>query len=365
MIPILYPATETAFATNGLGGLPDAISCVVTEQRNKQGGYWLEMDYPVDGLHYDLLVQERIIYAAPAMGKTPQPFRIRRISRPIDGIVHIEAPHFCAELQKATSFGVDTGTNIQGMIYNQFYRARQLGQTVPFWCETDITVDSDVTFSHPEPTTLADILLGTKGSVLDVVGGEFEWDGYHIILHRQRGVDSGIQIRYGVNMNDIEAETDTSELVTAVIPYWKGSVNNQDAIVIGDMCISGNAGAYAYVRCVPLDVSSQFDLEQDQQPSKADVTAKGRAYISATDLDELTMSINVKYTPITNGIGERRINLCDTVSVVHPDLGVSSKAQVVKTKYNTLTEQYDGLTIGSIRQTIVDTIAGLLRGGTK
>ena len=359
MIPVLYPSTETVFENNGLGGLPDAISCIVTEQRNTQGGYFLEMEYPIDGLHFDLLAPERIIYAAPSMGNTPQPFRISRITRPINGIVHIEAPHLCAELQKLTSWGVDTGTNIQGMIYNQFYRARQLGQTVPFWCETDITTESDVTFSHPEPTSLADILLGSEGSVLDVVGGEYEWDGYHIILHSQRGVDSGLEIRYGVNMSDLEAETDATELVTAVIPFWKGTVNEVDTVVIGDMCSASNASAYSYVRCIPLDVSQQFELEADQQPTQAQVTAKGQSFIDGTALSELTMSINVKYTPLMEN---RNINLCDTVRVVHPDLGVSSTAKVVETRYNTLIERYEELTIGTMRQTIVDTIARLLGG---
>ena len=359
MIPVLYPSTETSFTTNGLGGLPDAINCIVTEQRNTQGGYYLEMEYPIDGLHFDLLAPERIIYAAPSMGNTPQPFRISRITRPINGIVHIEAPHLCAELQKLTSWGVDTGTNIQGMIYNQFYRARQLGQTVPFWCETDITVEYDVTFSHPEPTSLADILLGAEGSVLDVVGGEYEFDGYHIILHSQRGVDSGLEIRYGVNMSDLEAETDATELVTAVVPFWKGTVNEADTVVIGDMCSASNAGAYAYVRCVPLDVSQQFDLEADTQPTTAQVTAKGQSFIDGSALSELTMSINVKYTPLMEN---RNINLCDTVRVVHPDLGLSSTAKVVETRYNTLIERYEELTIGTMRQTIVDTIARLLGG---
>ena len=359
MIPVLYPSTETAFVNNGLGGLPDAINCIVTEQRNTQGGYYLEMDYPIDGLHYADIAPERIIYAAPFMGATPQPFRISRINRPIDGIVHIEAPHISAELQKLTSWGVDTGTNIQGMIYNQFYRARQLGQTVPFWCETDITTESDVTFSHPEPTSLADILLGAEGSVLDVVGGEYEWDGYHIILHSQRGVDSGLEIRYGVNMSDLEAETDATELVTACVPFWKGTVNEVETVVIGDMCSASNASAYAYVRCVPLDVSQQFDLEQDTQPTKAQVTAKGAAFMASTDLKNLPMSINVKYQPL---VEDRLIRLCDTVRVVHSDLGVSSMAKVVETKYNTLVERYEELTIGTMRQTIVDTIARLLGG---
>lgn len=361
MIPVLYSATERTFTNNGLGGLPNATSCIVTEKRNTPGGYFLEMDYPIDGLHYGDIIPERIIYASPAPKKVPQPFRIQRVSRPINGIVHVEAPHFCAELQKLTSWGVDTGTNIQGMIYNQLYRARQLGQTVPFWCETDIMVDSDVTFSHPEPTTLADILLGTEGSVLDVVGGEFEWDGYHIMLHGQRGVDSGLEIRYGVNMSDIEAETDSSELVTAVVPYWAGSVNDVETVVVGDLCASDNASAFAYIRTIPLDVSNQFD--SDTVPTKAQVTAAGQSFINSTDLKNLNTSTRVKYDPITLGIGDRSIYLCDTVKVVHPDLGVSSTAKVVETRFNVLTERYDEITIGSIKQSIVDTIAKIIKKG--
>ena len=207
-----------------------------------------------------------------------------------------------------------------------------------------------------------DILLGTDGSVLDVVGGEYEWDAYHIILHRQRGVNSGLEIRYGVNMSDLNAETDATELVTAVIPFWKGNVNDTETVVIGSMCTASNASAFAYVRCVPLDVTQEFQqMEQGQQPTAAQVTAKGQAFIDSTSQSELSMSINVKYTPTTLGIGDRRINLCDTVRVVHPDLHLSSTAKVVETRFNVLTGQYESITIGSIRKSIVDTIADIIK----
>lgn len=362
MIPVLYPATETAFTTNGLGGLPDAINCIVTEQRNTQGGYYLEMDYPIDGLHYADIAPERIIYAAPFMGATPQPFRISRINRPINGIVHIEAPHISAQLQKITTSGTFTARSFTGITYDFAEAARDLGQTFPFWFSSDKTF-SETQISFPEPTPFMDVLLGAEGSILDTYGGEYEWNGREVILRDQRGVDSGLEIRYGVNMSDIEAETDASELVTAVVPFWKGTVNEQDVVVMGDICEADNASAYAYVRCVPLDVTEQFDLEQDEQPDAEDVTAKGTAFINSTGRKQLQMSIRVKYEPTTNGIGERLINLCDTVRVVYPDLGVSSISKVVETRFNVLTEQYDELTIGSIRNNIVDTIAGLISGG--
>lgn len=47
MIPILYDALEKDFTTNGIGFLTDAVSCIVTEERN--GTYELALTYPTKG----------------------------------------------------------------------------------------------------------------------------------------------------------------------------------------------------------------------------------------------------------------------------------------------------------------------------
>ena len=47
---ILYEYTETALIKNGLGCLYDATYCSVKETLN--GEYELEMEYPVNGIHY-------------------------------------------------------------------------------------------------------------------------------------------------------------------------------------------------------------------------------------------------------------------------------------------------------------------------
>lgn len=358
MIPVLYNALETEFTNNGLGGLPDATSCIVTEQRNTPGGYFLEMEYPVDGLHYSDIATERIIYASPAPDKTPQPFRISRISRPINGIVYIEAPHVSSQLSKIVSYGVRNIYTVYGGFNGFKETAENSGQSVPFDLTSDINLQEAKKINFPTPSPFMDILLGTEGSFLDVVGGEYEWDKWHVILHKRRGADSNIEIRYGVNMTDMTAETDSSELVTAVVPFWTGNVNGAETVIIGDLCVSGNASAFAINRALPLDVTN--NLDSSTAPTKAQVTAAGQTYISNTDLSELSSTINVKYTPITLGIGDRNVYLCDTVKVVHPDLGVSSTAKIVEVKYNVLTEKYEEITIGSIKKTIVDTIANII-----
>ena len=46
----LFDSNETEFETNGIGVLPDAETCEITEERN--GEFELEMDYPINGRHY-------------------------------------------------------------------------------------------------------------------------------------------------------------------------------------------------------------------------------------------------------------------------------------------------------------------------
>ena len=96
MIPVLHPADSTSWGSFGLGALSDAVSCEVTEERN--GQYELEMMYPVSGQHYSDLELRAIILAKPNFNDNPQPFRIYNISKPLNGIVTVNAQHLCYDL---------------------------------------------------------------------------------------------------------------------------------------------------------------------------------------------------------------------------------------------------------------------------
>ena len=96
MIPILYKADATNFASYGIGALPDTISCEVTEERN--GAYECVVKYPVTGMNYSEIKRERIIKAKPSDTGSPQAFRIYRVTTPINGIVKIYAQHISYDL---------------------------------------------------------------------------------------------------------------------------------------------------------------------------------------------------------------------------------------------------------------------------
>ena len=64
MIPILYSASETSFASQGLGALTDTISCKVTEERN--GEYELRLTYPITWIHFSDITDRAVICAIPS-----------------------------------------------------------------------------------------------------------------------------------------------------------------------------------------------------------------------------------------------------------------------------------------------------------
>ena len=96
MTPLLFAPNTTIFNTNGIGALADAVSCIVTEERN--GMFELEMQYPITGLHYSEIALSSIILAVPGDGRDKQPFRIYKVTKPLNGIVTVYAQHISYQL---------------------------------------------------------------------------------------------------------------------------------------------------------------------------------------------------------------------------------------------------------------------------
>ena len=93
---VLYDQNETSFTNNGLGYLPDATECIVTEELN--GEFELQMEYPINGLRYKEIQHRRILLVKTNPYEDPQPFRIYNINKPIDGLVEINARHISYDL---------------------------------------------------------------------------------------------------------------------------------------------------------------------------------------------------------------------------------------------------------------------------
>ena len=350
MIPILYEKTETEFKTLGIGPLSDAISCEVTEERN--GSYELRMAYPITGVHYSDITNEAIICAIPEDGKDVQPFRIYKISRPINGKISVYAEHLSYQLSHIvvmpfTAHGA--GNTLSGLIDNS------IGDQ-PFSVWTDIA-NGTTEYNQKVPASFRSRLGGVSGSVLDCFGGEYEFDQWTVKLHAHRGTDRGVSIEYGKNLVSVTQEENIANVVTGIVPMWKS--NDGDTVVtLPEVLIESEyAERYTYKRNIVYDFSSDF---QDQ-PTEEELRAKAESYVSSNLIGVPEVSIDVDFVALSDteeykDLERERINLCDTVTVRFAELGIDTTAKVVKTVYDVLGERYTKVSIGSVKASIVDTV---------
>ena len=96
MVPRLYDAKATQFSSLGFGGMSEAQDCEVNWQLN--GAYELQMRYPVMGRRFADLAPRQIITSTTGPEGTVQPFRIYRITPPLQGICTIYARHLAYDL---------------------------------------------------------------------------------------------------------------------------------------------------------------------------------------------------------------------------------------------------------------------------
>lgn len=349
MKPILFPSTATEFNTQGLGVLTDAISCTVTEERN--GAFELTMQYPDTGVHFAEITDRCIIYAIPSPYRAPQPFRIYRITRPMNGIIMVYAQHITYDLS-GVPLNPFTAVNAPDALSKLSLNAA-VDSPFNFWTDKS-TVAS---FAVSTPSSTRSVLGGSSGSILDVYGGEYEWDGFTVRLYGHRGYDNGVVISYGKNLTDIEQDRNISNVATGIYPYW---TNAEGALVTCDPKIVNAPGTYDFTRVVPVDFSNDFET----QPTPAQLQARAEKYVEDNKIGIPKTSITASFVQLEQfpeyedlALLEK-CDLCDTVTIRYPQLGVEAKAEIVKIETDVLLERYNSVEIGDVRTNIADTIVG-------
>lgn len=341
MIPILFPAAETSFTTQGIGRLTDALSCVVTEERN--GSYELEMQYPEGGVNFSSIQTQAIILAKPNTYDDPQPFRIYAITKPLEGICTINARHISYDLSGAIVLPPSGGIIAQNAGQAMTQMAANADGAAAFTFSSDNATQS--TFRMYVPASFRSMMGGVQGSILDVFGGEYHYDKYLVENLAARGEDRGYTIRYGKNLTDLNQEEECSNCYTGVICYYNG----EDGTVWGSMVSTGIS--LGYTRNLLVDLTEEFE----NLPDAATLTEAASDYIDSHEMTTPRVSLTVSFQQVEETFMER-VTLCDTVSVFFEPLGVSAKAKIIRTVYDVLLERYESLEIGSVRNTLADTI---------
>ena len=340
MIPCLYDSREMTFDHNGIGKLADAQSCTVTEKRN--GSYELKLVCPADGIHAESLEEGNIILAKPSDTGQSQPFRIYKVTTPIDGKLEVQARHISYQLNFITVSPFSAGGCQAAMEGLKEHAATDCPFTV--WTN----VESNATFALAVPASFRSCLGGMDASILDTFGGEFEWNRYMVKFHRTRGADHNVRIIYGKNLTDFKMEKSIENVITGVHPYWVDS-ETQAVMELPEKVVLLSKRTVPYQKITVLDCSSDFQ----EKPSESELREFAQNYIDTTDLTEPEIDIKIDFVQLWNTPGyediveAERVSLCDTVHVYISKLGIEVSSKVTETEYDSLLERYNSITLSN------------------
>lgn len=376
MIPILYRTDETAFTSNGLGRLIDCISCEVTEERN--GIYECAFQYPITGRFYQEMHDNGgIVGVIHDDAHDIQPFEIYKFSAPIDGIVTFYAHHISYRLSNVIVKPFTAATCAETLV--KLKNESATPNPFTFWTDKG----TSGTFTVKTPSALRALLGGQQGSILDVYGkGDYKFDKWEVSLYSNRGTDTGVTIRYGKNLANIEHERDESGTFSAVAPYWM----KEDTVVTlpeiyvvsptvaaevfpwtiqtGEIMQDGRGNDIDFsvpnIVVSPLDLSGSFEDE----PTADQLREAALAYMANNEPWLPDENVKVDFialwqTPEYENVAAlQRVSLCDTVSVFYPELGViQDKQKVIRVVYDVLAERYSSIELGRLRTTLAEAIA--------
>lgn len=360
MRPILYNANETAFETYGLGEI-DATKAQVTRERN--GNYTLYIEYPASGPLAGTFKNDMRIKSDAGLRTKNQTFFISRIVKDSTGILKIYAKHI-SHLTETMAIRNNTVVSGTAQVALSIWASNSLGG-IRFDVWSDIELSSKASWDIANFKTARDVLGGVKGSILDVWGGEYEFDNTTIRLHKQLGRKSPTVLEYGRNILRAEDDQDIEGAYTSVYPYATYTPETQgtgDAtgssqqvtVELPEKYVDGPyVGLYNERRVLIVDFSSNFKEKEVPTVDKLRKLAKDYAINNRLGLPKINTKI--EYVDLSKTLDYKltqileEAELCDIVPIYYPEIGLTSEdAKLTTIVYDVLLEQNNSVEVGVI-----------------
>ena len=378
MRPILFNKNETAFDTYGLGEL-NVTKGTVTRERN--GNYTLYAEIPVNDPATATLEKEMKLKADAGLRTKNQTFEISRIVKDSSNIVKIYGQHISHKLEYIV---LRNATAFSGTAYNALaiWRGALIGDlTFDVWSDIQTSNRGMFDISKMENARLA--LGGVEGSILDLYGGEYEFDNMTIRLHKQLGRTAPTVLEYGRNILSAELDETIESAYTSVLPFAtytperpEGSTDDSQpdpvTVTIPDNYVDSKyKSLYAHRRIKVVDFSSEFksDSRNKDIPTPDKLRKLTTDYMERNAIGKPKINIKIEYADLAktldyadNGWIEE-LELCDIVPIYYPQIGLTDEtAKVTTVTYDFVNERNESVEFGDIGTNVRATMQNGLAG---
>lgn len=226
---------------------------------------------------------------------------------------------------------------------------------------TDITegeITQDWSYSSP-----VSALLDPETGIVDILKARLYRDDDDFLLLSNGGTDPRYTIRYATNLIGVTVSTDTSELVTRIIPVAKNQ--SKAPYYLPEHYIDSDLiSRYPVIRYEILEVDAQIG-ESKQKTGEAEPTTVTEAMVKTQMRDEAAkrfvkdwcdqprVDIQVEFAMLGDTEeykqyrGLQTLSLYDMVRVVHPDIVVDINVQVRGYEWDAINLRYISIALGN------------------
>lgn len=378
MRPILFNKNETAFDTYGLGEL-NVTKGTVTRERN--GNYTLYSEIPANDPMVATLEKEMKLKADAGLRTKNQTFEISRIVKDSSNIVKIYGQHISHKLEY---MALVNGRAFSGSAFTAlatWHNATIGDLRFDVWSDIQTTAKGVFDISKMDNARLA--LGGVEGSILDIYGGEYEFDNMTVRLHKQLGRTAPTVLEYGRNILSAESDETIESAYTSVLPYAtytpdkpEGDTSDSQpdpvTVTLPENYVDSKYKAlYAHRRIKVVDFSSEFksDSKSKDIPTPDKLRKLATDYMEHNAIGKPKINIKIEYADLAktldyadNGWIEE-LELCDIVPIYYPQIGLTDEtAKVTTITYDFINERNESVEFGDIGTNVRSTMQSGLAG---
>lgn len=378
MRPILFNKNEQTFDTYGLGEL-NVTKGTATRERN--GNYTLYAEIPVNDPMASILQKEMKLKADAGLRTKNQTFEISRIVKDSSNIVKIYGQHISHKLEY---MAIRNGATLNGTAFNalSLWRNALIGDyRFDVWSDIQTTATTTLTIDKATNARLA--LGGVEGSILDIWGGEYEFDNMTVRLHKQLGRTAPTVLEYGRNILSAETDETIEDAYTSVLPFAtytpekpEGDTSDSQpdpiTVTIPENYVDSKYKAlYAHRRIKVVDFSSEFNSDSKKKniPNADKLRKLAMDYMERNAIGKPKINTKIEYVDLAKTLDYadrawiEELELCDIVPIYYPQIGLTDEtAKVTTITYDFVNERNASVEFGEIGTNVRATMQSGLAG---
>lgn len=355
---------------------------LVEVERERNGNYTLYAEVPFNSPQAKHLTKEMLIKADAGSRTKWQTFKINRTIKDTNAdVIKVYADHISMDTinDAMKPKVVITQQTAEGALRQW---ANNLVSGKAYDVQSDITHVGSTEWTIDEVENARQALGGVQGSILDVWGGEYEFDNNRITLHKEMGRTAPTVLEYGRNIVSLEYEELIDGVYTSIYPYATYTPKSEDNKQLPDVMVtldeliidSEYSGNYETRRIQIVDFSSEFDsnAENPEIPTQAKLRTLAKDYVKnngygipkiSQEIDFVDLSKTLDYQDIQV---MEEIELNDRVPVYYPNIDAETNdVKVTTTNWDVLNNRYSKITLSTIGAMNTNSITSKLNTAIK